>query len=316
MRTVRKVNVAVIGVGAWGRNHVRIYKELNNSELISICDINEVKAREVAERYGVSWTTDYTEILDNKEIEAISICTPASTHVKIALDAIRSGKHVLVEKPMGGDVRKADMIVKEANKRNVLIYVGFVERFNPGVRKVRELIQKGEIGGIILISSRRFSTWSGRVLDIGVIGDTAIHDFDLFRYIFNEDPIEVYAVVGRVKHRYEDYAEIFLRFKGGMVGIVEANWLFPKKIREMMVIGDDGTLSLNFLNQRVIVEKAGTTYLPHIDKVEPLKSELNSFINCILGNSKAEITGYDGVRALKIVEAALRSAKEDRPVRL
>ena len=312
---MNKIGVAVIGVGAWGKNHARVYRELDNANLIAVCDINAERAKYFAEKFNCSWTTDYEELLNNPLIEAISVCTPTTTHYEIASEALEHGKHVLVEKPMCGDVLKAKELVKKAQRKGVILSVGFIERFNPGVKRVKELIEKGEIGEIVLITSRRLTRWPERITDVGVVKDTAIHDIDLFRYLSRDQITEVFAIGGSIRHRLEDYVQVLIRAKN-CTGFIEANWLTPRKVRKLIVTGVDGIIHLDYLTQEVLIEKTDGVYSPAFRWIEPLKMELEAFINAVAGKSEIEVTGQDGVLALEIAEAIIKSMKEGRSIRL
>ena len=218
-----KVRVAVIGVGFWGRNHARVFSELEGAELVAVCDIDVKRAQDIASRYGCAWYRDYVELLQKERPDAVTICTPTITHAKIAIDCIRRRVDVLVEKPMAASIEEAMMIVKEAKKESVKVMVGFIERFNPGVIKVKELIEKGRIGNVVLIFAKRVSRWPIRVGDIGVVKDLAIHDIDVIRYITESEPLEVYAITGSLRHKFEDYADILIRLENGATAFIEAN---------------------------------------------------------------------------------------------
>lgn len=152
-----KVNVAVLGCGFWGSNHTRVFSELNNCNLIAVADVNADRARSIGEKYHIKWYDDSSKLIERKDVEFISICTPTVTHAELALRAIEAGKHVLLEKPMTNTVKEAEDIINSARRKDVRVMVGFIERFNPAVRKAEELIKNGEIGGIVLASSRRVS---------------------------------------------------------------------------------------------------------------------------------------------------------------
>ena len=312
---MNKIGVAVIGVGAWGKNHARVYRELDNANLIAVCDINAERAKYFAEKFNCAWTTDYEELLNNPLIEAISVCTPTTTHYEVASEALEHGKHVLVEKPMCGDVLKAKELVKKAQRKGVILSVGFIERFNPGVKRVKELIEKGEIGEIVLITSRRLTRWPERITDVGVVKDTAIHDIDLFRYLSEDQVTEVFAIGGSIRHKLEDYVQALIRAKN-CTGFIEANWLTPRKVRKLIVTGVDGIIHLDYLTQEVLIEKTDGVYSPAFRWIEPLKIELEAFINAVAGKSEIEVTGQDGVLALEIAEAIIKSMKEGRSIRL
>jgi len=314
---LRKVGVAVIGVGFWGKNHARVYSELPEAELIGICDVNFKRAKEVAEKFGVKAYANSKRLLARGDVEAVSICTWTTTHAKEAIKALNAGKHVLVEKPIASTIKKAKQIVEAAEKEKLILMTGFIERFNPGVEHVIEAIRKDSIGDLVSASARRVSQWPERVGDVGVIKDSAIHDIDIMRYIFNEDPKTVFAKAGQLRHkRFEDYAQIMLTFNEGRTAFIEANWLTPYKVRKLIVTGSKGILTLDYLTQEIMLETEEKTLIPRHKWDEPLKRELKHFIECILKNKKPLASGLDGLKALIICEAALKSAEKGKSIDL
>ena len=221
-----KVNVAVLGCGFWGTNQVRVFSELNACNLVAVSDINADNARAISEKYHVDMYIDPSQLLERKDVDFVSICTPTITHAKLALEAIGMGKHVLVEKPMTNTVEEAEEVIRKASSQNVRVMVGFIERFNPAVRKAKEIMEKGDIGKVVLASARRVSRWPERIGDVGVIKDLAIHDIDLICHLFGNEVTQVYAIAGSLAHRFEDYANITLSFKDGKSASIEACLLY------------------------------------------------------------------------------------------
>lgn len=313
---MKKLGVAVIGAGFWGRNHTRNFRELNETELLAVCDINPERAKAVAEQFHVDAYTDSRKLLKRRDVEAVTICTWSTKLASEALRALKAGKHVLVEKPMANTVQQAGKLVDLAQKKERLLMVGFLMRFIPGVQHIKEAINKREIGTLVCATAKRVSRWPERIGDVGVIKDVAIHDIDIMRYLFNEDPTAVYAKTGALKHEFEDYAQIMLAFRGGKTAFIEANWLTPYKIRKLIVTGSEAIMNLDYLTQEVTVETARQTLTPRYEQIEPLKLELQHFSNCIINNKEPMITGVDGLRALQIADKALKSAKKCATIRL
>jgi len=314
---MRKLGMAVLGVGFWGQNHARIFHELPNTELVAVCDMDSERAQTAAEKFGVEGYTDSRELLERRDVEAVSICTWSTKLADEAMRALKAGKHVLVEKPMATTVQQARKIVDLAGRKERHLMVGFVERFNPGVQRIKNAVEKGEIGTLVSATARRVSKWPERVGDVGVVKDSAIHDIDVTRYIFAEDPIAVYAKAGNLKHaRFEDYAQVMLAFEGGKTAFIEANWLTPYKVRSLIVTGSEAILSLDYLTQETRIETAGETLTPRHEWEEPLKLELQHFVSCVLNDREPIVTGVDGVKALTIAEATLKSAAKCRTIKL
>jgi UDP-N-acetylglucosamine 3-dehydrogenase len=308
--------VAVIGCGFWGRNHARIYNDLETAKLVAVSDLNEDAARSLGERYEADYYGDVETLLKREDVEMVSICTPTVTHAKIALAAMEAGKHVLVEKPMTSTVAEAESLIAAAERARVKLTVGFVERFNPGVIEALRLVKEGKIGDVILARAHRVSRYPLRISDVGVVKDLAIHDADIVRQLFGADPVTVYATAGNLVHTFEDYANIVLRFPGNKSAFIETNWLTPHKIRRLILTGSEGLITVEFITQEVTVEDDEGSYTPFLKPQEPLTLELESFVEAILEDKPPTISGEDGLKALRICEAALESARIGKPVKL
>ena len=246
----------------------------------------------------------------------VSICTPTVTHAKIALEAMEAGKHVLVEKPMTSTVAEAESLIAASEKAGVKLTVGFVERFNPGVIEALRLVREGKIGDVILARAHRVSRYPLRISDVGVVKDLAIHDADIVRQLFGAEPETVYATAGNLVHTFEDYANIVLRFPGKRSAFIETNWLTPRKIRRLILTGSEGLITVEFITQEVTVEDDEGRYTPFLKPQEPLTLELESFVEAILEDKPPAVSGEDGLKALRICEAALESARIGMPVKL
>jgi UDP-N-acetylglucosamine 3-dehydrogenase len=314
---MKKVGVAVIGTGFWGKNHARVYRELASTELVAICDVNAEKAKSVADQFGVKAYTTSTRMLKNEEIEAVSVCTWSTSLAKEALNALKAGKHVLVEKPMATNTKQAEKLLKTAEKNNLHLTVGFLMRFIPGLQHIREAVENKKIGELVCATAKRVSQWPERMGDVGVVKDMAIHDIDVMRYIANEDPITVYAKTGSMRHRkFEDYAQIMLTYTDGKSAFIESNWLTPYRTRTLTVTGSDAIMRLDYITQELWIEEPKGTLQPRYPWQEPLKLELQHFADCILAKKKPFITGADGLKALQIAEAALQSSAKNRAIKL
>src|SRR5437667_192025 len=153
---------------------------------------------------------------------------------------------------MTGEESSAEKLVKSAKKTGVKLLVGFIERFNPGVRAVKKMLSQQAVGDVIIATGRRVARWPIRIGDVGVVKDTAIHDIDAMRYLLQEEVSAVFAQTGSLRtHSYEDYAEIMLRFRGGTTGFLDANWLTPRKVRTLIITGSDATISLDYIKQEI-----------------------------------------------------------------
>jgi UDP-N-acetylglucosamine 3-dehydrogenase len=314
---MKKLGVAVVGAGFWGRNHARNFKEIPETELVAICDIRQERATGVAKQFGVKAYTNISKMLKNKDVQAVTICTWSTSLAKEALKALEAGKHVLVEKPMAANVKQAEKLVKTAEKEGLHLTVGFLMRFIPGIQEMKKAVKTKAIGKLVCATAKRVSEWPERIGDVGVVKDTAIHDIDIIGHLFGEDPIAVYAKAGNMAYRkFEDYAQIMLTFEGGKNAFIESNWLTPYKTRTLVVTGSAAIMKLDYITQELTIEDAKQTLQPRYPMQEPLKLELRHFANCILNKEKPLITGADGVKALKTAEAALKSSATGNVVKL
>ena len=311
------VRVAIAGAGFWGMNHARVLSDLKDCELVGICDIDIGRARRAAEKYRVeAYFNDFETMLKQAKPEAITICTPSTSHVELTISSLHHGLDVLVEKPMATSAEEALKILSTQEKVGRLVMVGFIERFNPAVRLAVELLSNDEIGQIILTYSRRIGWWPERIGDVGVVKDTAVHDIDLTMMLFGETPESISARVGRLKHRYEDHAQIFLTFSTGRSAIIEANWLTPRKKREIHITGERGVISVKFIEQELVIEKEDYVRIPNIKYSEPLRMELEHFIQCVKTSTKPMVDVVDGYRASLIADIILESAALNRQIKV
>ena len=314
---MKKLGTAVIGTGFWGKNHARVYSELELTELVAVCDVNPERAKAVADQFGVKAYSSSLRMLRNEDVEAVSVCTWSTKLAKEALKALNAGKHVLVEKPMASHTKQAEKLLETAEKSSLHLTVGFLMRFIPGLQHIREAVENKKIGELVCATAKRVSQWPERIGDVGVVKDTAIHDIDVMRFISNEDPIAVYAKTGSMMHgKFEDYVQIMLTFECGKTAFIESNWITPYKTRILTVTGSQAIMKLDYITQELWIEDAKENLQPRFPWREPLKLELQHFADCILENKKPLVTGVDGIAALKIAEAALRSSAKNRAIKL
>jgi len=309
--------VGVIGVGAMGLNHARVYSRIENAKLLAVSDLMKDKADEVAATYNTTSYKDYKDVLEIPEIEAVSVCVPTTHHHQVVMDAIEHEKHVLVEKPIAFTLTEAREMVKAAKKSGLKLATGHVERFNPVVDEAKALIQDGSIGNVVSTSAKRVGPFPPRIKDVGVTVDLAIHDLDVMYYLLDDPIKEIYANMGSILEtcEYEDHAEIMTKFESGIIGMLEVNWLTPYKKRELEITGVDGIISLDYIDQTVDVYGKFTQKIGVAQK-EPLKEELSSFLSSIINDETPAITGEDGIYALKGVLAAMESARKEIPVKV
>jgi UDP-N-acetylglucosamine 3-dehydrogenase len=316
MDSVKQLRVAVIGTGFWGKNQARVFSQLQCSKLIGVCDVNEAAAKSIGTQFGVEYNTNLDKLLARADLDAVTICTPTTTHREVATKALKAGKHLLVEKPMTNTVAEARELLSLAKKNGLKIMPGHIERFNPAVSHLKSMIDDRKLGDVMLFLARRVGRWPERIGDVGVVRDTAIHDIDLARYIFEDDVSSVYARIGSIRHSKEDYAEIMLQFDAGGTAFIDANWLTPRKTRTLIVTGSEATVELDYISQELSVEDSQGTTRPSIEKKEPLALELTHFAESILNDRPLAVDGMDGLRAVEICELVLQSGAAGRTITL
>ena len=314
---MRTVNVGVIGVGAMGENHVRVYHKMEEANLIAVSDVSERALKKIEKKYGAKGYTDYCELLENPDIEVVSVCVPTTFHHAVVMEAIRHKKHILVEKPIAFTLTEAEEMIAAAKEAGIILATGHVERFNPAVQKAKELIDDGVIGDIVSAFAKRVGPLPPRIKDVGVSIDLAIHDLDIMNYLFEEEITQVYGTMNSSfdDSEFEDHAEIMVSFDNESTGIIEVNWLTPYKRRELELTGTAGIISVDYIQQSIEVYGKFAQDIEIIHE-EPLKGELNSFLHSVVEGEEPVITGEDGLKALKMVIAANKSSKEHRPISL
>jgi len=320
MGSIRKIRTGVIGVGSMGQNHARIYNDISN--LVGVSDPNKEQGCRVAERFGIPWYEDFHDMLDS--VDAVTIAVPTSLHVEVAKSVADAGVHMLVEKPLSGNVADAEAIVTMAGAAGVTLAVGHVERHNEVIEYAKTCIEKGEWGEILTLSAKRLSNYPSRIHDVGVLFDLTIHDVDIIRYLFNVDIRSVFTTGVRLKNeRYEDHVNMLMEFENGKIGNCETNWLTPMKVRELDITTTKGFIKINYLTQEIEIfsSKFGKVdesnlFQPPIEVnkqkislkgTEPLKKELVDFLESILYKRRPLVDGEDGLKAVQIVEAGLES---------
>ena len=314
------LRVGVVGVGNMGYHHARVYSELAGEgkvELVGIADANFERAKEVAKRFGAIPYADYRE-LAKEELDAVSIAVPTSLHRQVALEFIKAGTNVLVEKPIADTIENAQAIIEAAKKEKVTLMVGHIERFNPAVLKLKDIIDAGVLGEIVTMNAKRVGPMVVRIADVGVIIDLAVHDIDVMGFLAGSRVREVYAKARNVKHpaNVDDYALIMLTFENEISGVVETNRLTPHKTRTLNVVGTSGIAYLDYINQSLTLYDEQWVKEAKIQKKEPLRNELEHFIECVESRKKPLVSGEEGLHALEVAIRALESAKEDKIVKL
>jgi predicted dehydrogenase len=326
-----EVGVAVIGCGYWGVNYVRLFRELGQSPLLVACDERVERLREMRRRFSeieTSASLDQTLSLDG--VDAVVVCTPASSHHEVVRRCLEAGKHVLVEKPITTTVSDAEDLIELAEARGLTLMVGHTFVYNAGIRKVGDFLQRGRAGRIYYLYASRTNLGPFRH-DVNVVWDLAAHDVAIFNYLLGSTPEWVSAVGARVLgSRREDVGFVSLGYPGGVVGHVHVSWADPNKVREVVIVGSEGRVAFNDLNPQEpvrIYEKSvvpspdeassygeyhflvrdGDIVSPRVEVSEPLKNQVCEFLDCIATGRRPVSSAREGREVVRVLEAIDRS---------
>ncbi len=322
---MKKIKVGVIGTGNMGKHHARIYSELDAAELVAVSDLDKTIENKLSKQYNCKFYHDYHELLKDSMIEAVSIAVPTKLHKQVALDAISHGKHVLLEKPIAETIEDANLIIESAKKAGIKLFIGHIERFNPAVQKLKHILDTGRLGKVTSIIARRVGLPPPKINDTNVLLDLAVHDIDTINFLLDKEPRLVYATSGNaVIQSSKDRAEIFLKY-GDISSFIQVNWITPIKIRNLSITGTKGYAELDYINQNITLyennpgpssllfdsfEEFLKRFSPDkieigINKEEPLKNEIKTFIENIQNNVNPAMSGDEAVLALKIALQSL-----------
>jgi UDP-N-acetylglucosamine 3-dehydrogenase len=290
------IKVGVVGVGSMGQNHVRLYSQMQ-CQLVGIADANLDSARQIGRMYNIPYYKDHRELIG--KVDAVSIAVPTTLHYPVAMDFLDLGVHCLVEKPISFSLAEADEMIQAAEHQKVNLVVGHIEQHNPAVVKLKQLVADGELGKLLIISTRRVGPYVPRIRDVGIVVDSATHDIGVIRYLLNQNPIGIFSRVGSLKHTKEDHAVIVLDF-GNTTACVEVNWLTSKKIRSLVATGSEACAYLDYIEQELIIVNSRGTSKIDVPKAEPLKLELESFLRNVETSTKPAVDGKEGREILKL----------------
>ncbi|MBD3164406.1 gfo/Idh/MocA family oxidoreductase [Candidatus Woesearchaeota archaeon] len=324
------LKAAVIGTGLMGSNHVRVLSETENVELVAIAESNNSILTKISKKYGCKPYSDYRKMIKNEKIDLICIAVPTSLHREVSLFAIKNKINVLIEKPIAATLEEGREIIDQAHKQGVKLMVGHIERFNPGIIELKKRLKNGELGRIFKVDVHRIGPFPTRVKDIGVVIDLAVHDLDIIRYLSDSEVKRIYAETEKKIHTgHEDLLTALLKLQNGAICNLNINWLTPTKIRKLYLTGERGMFEINYLTQDLyFYENAevkkdigyfdvmmgvseGKMVRFKIDRKEPLKAEIEHFIDCIENKSEPLVKGEDGLKAIELAHAIIRSSNEN-----
>jgi UDP-2-acetamido-3-amino-2,3-dideoxy-glucuronate N-acetyltransferase len=318
--------IAVIGCGYWGKNLVRNFYELGM--LNTICDKDENRLNDLKDKFpGVNIVLDFHNVLKSSHIKAVAIATPATTHYDLAKKALLNNKDVFIEKPLATNIRDAEELVRLAEQKNRILMVGHILQYHSAVIKLKELITKGEFGRVQYIYSNRLNIGKLRTEE-NILWSFAPHDLSVILMLLEEEPQRVSAFGGDYINRgIYDTTLTTLDFKNGVKAHIFVSWLHPYKEQKLIVIGSKAMAVFDDISKEKlfiyphkiewkdglipIAQKAQHKAIP-IEEREPLKEELRHFIDCVLNKKRPRTDGYEGLKVLRILEAAEESFRKNK----
>lgn len=292
------LKVCVVGVGSIGMHHARIFSELEQVELVGVVDIRAPQAKSIASRFHCVPYTSHLEVMDS--VDAVSIAVPTTVHHQIAMDFLKKDKDVLIEKPITSTIQEAEELISEAEKRNLILQVGHIERFNPGVSLISSMVEKPRF-----IESHRMSPFLGRSTDIDVTLDLMIHDIDIILSLVKSEIVDLRATGDKVLTDNIDVAHAWIEFKNGCIAEAVTSRMASEKTRELKVFQHNAFLTLDYQRQEVScyrkVHESVDSVVRKAEENEPLREQLKSYIECVKKRTRPIVSGHEGREALKVV---------------
>lgn len=310
MGAEKVLNVGVVGLGWMGKLHLRVYSELAGVNVVGVVDTNEEALKEVKDQYDVSVYTDLDELLKN-DLDAISVCVPTVYHLPVGLKALEAGVTPLIEKPMAASADEARQLLAKAEEKGLQIMIGHIERFNPAVQRLKELVQEDDV---ISIQIERVGPYPPRIQDVGVMRDLGSHDIDLIRFITGSEYKHAFAVTSTTIGEHEDTALITAEMENGVLAHVNTNWVTPYKSRFIHIATKDRYIEANLITQQVKAYSKFEGYDAHysikewpVMYREPARSELSAFLEGVRNDTPMPISGLDGLKVLETIEILEKS---------
>ncbi len=326
------IRVGVIGYGYWGPNLVRNFMEAPGSTVVAVCDLRSERLAHMQSRHPtIQMVADCQELFSDSSIDAIVIATPVSSHFDLAMAALKAGKHVLVEKPLSANSEQGRQLIDEAAKQRKVLMVDHTFVYTSAVRKIRELIAANTLGEIYYYDAVRVNLGLFQH-DVNVIWDLAIHDLSIMDYVLPMKATAVSATgISHLPGQPENVAYITLFFDEPQIAHVHVNWLTPVKVRHTLIGGSEKMILYDDLEpsekvkiydkgvtvsqspeavyEMLVSYRSGDMWAPRLDATEAIKSEALHFIDCVENGKRPETDGEDGLRLVKIVEAAEKSLR-------
>lgn len=314
-----KYNVGVIGVGYWGRKIVDEYTKVEEVNLIGVSDLDEKNLAFCNERYGVkNGYSDYKQLLAQKELHAVNVCTPNQMHYRITKDALEAGKNVLVEKPITLNSKEGKELVDLAQKKKLTLSVGHIFRFNNALTEIRRMIKEENYFGKLFLIECDWLNLEKAFPDRDVLFDLAPHMFDIQNYLTDQWPVEISCMGGPFRRKDgEETAYVAAKFKDGMIAMSNISWLVPKKTRQIFIAGESKSALIDAVAQKITIYESGYTKDLPIHPNNTIRDELVHFVKSFSDPAtETRNSGTIGVKTVELIEAAKRSMHEGKVIRV
>ena len=330
--SAHSIRIGVIGCGHWGPNHGRVFSQLRDSRVTTVADPDSKRLAAIAAQFPeIVGVADYKQLLASPDVDAVAICVPTRKHFEIARDALNAGKHVLCEKPLCADVAEAQELEALSKARGLILMTGHVFLFNPGILKLRELITAGAPGRLYYLRALRTNLGPVRQ-DVNSVYDLASHDISIFNFLLGAEPVSVSAVgAAFLQPGIEDLAFISLKYPNDVVANIQVSWLDPKKLREIVVVGDRQMIVWDDLalagpvhiydkgiirepyyddfGQFHLLAREGDVTIPRVKPNEPLKVQDQAFLDCVKAGRIDFSDGAFSVGVVRVLVAIAESLK-------
>lgn len=321
------LKAAVVGLGSMGRNHVRVWQEMEGVELVASVDTNTQATSAMQRMYGTKSFKDCASMLQEVKPDLVSLAVPTGLHFETGMELLDAGIHLLIEKPIATTLEQAQQLCARADQKGVVLAVGHIERFNPVVTELRRRLSEGMLGRIYQMYAARLSPYPARITDAGVLMDLASHDIDLMLHLAHQPPVRLYGeMVQSINSTREDMFNGLMRFGNGVQGVLNVNWMTPRKVRELTLTGARGMFYCNLLSQELFFYENDTAPSQwdqlsvlrgvaegnilgiRIHRKEPLRAELEDFASAVREGRSPLVSGREGTLTLEVALQFQRSA--------
>ncbi len=301
------MRVGVVGVGYMGEKHARIYSTFKDANLVGVCDAVRGRREKAADELKTKAYEDYHELIG--KVDGVSISTPTQSHYSIARDFLMNGVHVLVEKTITSHEKEARELIEHARGRELILQVGHVERYNPAVVKLCELVSNPRF-----IECHRMGPYPGRGTKTNVVKEVMVHDLDVILHLVNSSIKSIDAIGAEVLSKTSDIVNTRIHFSSGCVANITTSRISEEVLRKMRIFQSTSYISLDYINQTIdIFEKGENNTIRKrsvpVEKKEPLREEIRDFLGCMKYNKKPRVSGEDGLKSLQLANMICKKLK-------